>query len=121
MKFKISQIAGDASYRKFYRIIINKKSKIIISAEKDKYKNLIAYTSIRKFLRRNNILTPRLLGYNYSKGVIVVEDFGNTSFHKILLKKKNKFKIYKRLVDLLLKIQKIKSQTKIKSIIKKNI
>ena len=119
MKFKISQIVGDASYRKFYRIIINKKSKIIISAEKDKYKNLIAYTSISKFLRRNNILTPRLLGYNYSKGVIVVEDFGNTSFHKILLKKKNKFKIYKRLVDLLLKIQKIKSQTKIKSIIKK--
>ena len=52
MRFKISQIAGDASYRKFYRVIINKKSKIIISAEKDKYKNLIAYASISKFLRK---------------------------------------------------------------------
>ena len=119
MKFKISQIAGDASYRKFFRIIINKKSKIIISAEKDKYTNLIAYASINKFLRRNNIPTPRLLGHNYSKGIIIIEDFGDTSYYKILLKKKNKFKIYKQLVDLLLKIQKIKSRTKINSIIKK--
>jgi len=120
MKFKISSIEADASYRKFYRIIVNNKSKVIISAKKEKYKNLIAYTSISKFLRKNNILAPKLLGHNYSKGVIVIEDFGNTTFHKILSKKKNKFKIYKQLVDLLLKIQNIKPQTKIKSIIKKN-
>jgi hypothetical protein len=119
MKFKISKIAGDASYRKFYRIIINNKKKIIISAKKERYKNLIAYTSINKFLRKNNILTPSLLGHNYSKGIIVIEDFGNTSFYKILSKKKNKLKIYKQLIDLLLKIQKIKLQTKVKSVIKK--
>ena len=120
MKFKLSQIAGDASYRKFYRIIINNKSKIIISAKKDKYKNLIAYTSISRYLRNNNILAPRLLGHNYTKGIIVIEDFGDISFHKILLKTNNKFKVYKKLVDLLLKIQRIKLQTKIKSIYKKN-
>ena len=117
MKFKISAIAGDASNRKFHRIIINNKSKIIVSATKDKYKNLIAYTSISKFLRKNNILTPRLLGHNYLKGIIVIEDFGNTPFHKILLKKKNKFNTYKQLVDLLIKIQKIKVQSRIESFI----
>ena len=88
MKFKISKIAGDASYRKFYRIIINNKSKIIISAEKEKYNNLIAYASVSEFLRKHNILAPRLIGHNYSKGIIVIEDFGNTSFYQILLKKK---------------------------------
>jgi aminoglycoside/choline kinase family phosphotransferase len=119
MKFKISPITADASHRKFYRIIVNNKSKVIISAQKEKYKNLIAYTSINEFLRKNNILTPKLLRHNYSKGVIVIEDFGSSSFHKILSKKKNKFKTYKQLVDLLLKIQKIKPKTKIKSIIKK--
>jgi N-acetylmuramate 1-kinase len=119
MKFKILKIAGDASYRKFYRIIINNKSKIIISAEKEKYKNLIAYASVSEFLRKNNILAPRLIGHNYSKGIIVIEDFGNTSFYQILLKKKNKLKIYLQLIDLLLKIQKIKLQTRLKSIIKK--
>ena len=119
MKFKISTIAGDASYRKFHRILINNKSKIIVSTTKDKYKNLIAYTSISKFLRKNNILAPRLLDHNYSKGIIIIEDFGDISFYKILLKKKNKFKIYKKLVDQLIKIQKIKPQTRIESIIRK--
>ena len=44
MKSKIFQIAEDASFRKFYRFISNKKSKIIVYANKEKYKNLVAYT-----------------------------------------------------------------------------
>ena len=48
--------------------------------------------------------------HDFYKGVIVIEDFGDSSFYKILIKKKNKFIIYKKLVDLLLKIQKIKTK-----------
>ena len=116
MKFKILPIAGDASFRTFYRLSLNKSSKIIVLAKKEKYQNLVAYSSINKFLRNNKILTPKLYAYNYPKDIIVIEDFGDLSFYKILLKKKNKFPIYKKLVDLLLKIQKIKSKIKIKNI-----
>ena len=82
MKFKILPIAEDASFRKFYRLILNKKSKIIVFARKEKYKNLLVYSAINKFLRNN----------------------------------KNKLIVYKKLVDLLIKIQKIKPKSKIKSI-----
>ena len=116
MKFKILPIAGDASFRTFYRLVLNKKSKIIVFAKKEKFKNLIVYSTINKFLRANKILTPQLYTHNYPKGVIVIEDFGDLSFYKILLKKKNKLKIYKKLTDLLLKIQKIKPPKKIKHI-----
>ena len=116
MSFKIYPIAGDASSRKFYRIFLNKKSKIIISANKDKYKNLISYVAINNFLRKNNILAPKLITYNYQRGVILIEDFGNATFNKILLKKKNKINTYKKIIDLLLKIQKIKPKKKIKNI-----
>ena len=54
--------------------------------------------------------------HNFSKGLMVIEDFGNTSFYNELNKKKNKLQIYKRLVDLLLKIQKIKPKSKIRNI-----
>ena len=40
MQSKIRSIAGDASFRKFYRLTLNKSSKIIALAEKEKYKNL---------------------------------------------------------------------------------
>ena len=120
MKFKILPIGGDASFRKFYRIILKKNTKIIVSCRKEKYKNLIVYSAINKFLRSNKILTPKLYSCDYSKGIILIEDFGDFTFYKILLKKKNKFFIYKKLVDLLIKIQKIKPPKKIKNIIGKS-
>ena len=88
MKSKILPIAGDASFRTFYRLVLNKTSKIIILAKKEKYKNLIVYSTINKFLRSNKILTPKLYTHNYPKGLIIIEDFGDLSFYKILLKKK---------------------------------
>ena len=117
MKSKILPIAGDASFRKFYRIIINRKNKIIVLAKKEKYKNLIAYSAINQFLRNNKIYAPKLFSYNLKKNIIVIEDFGDISFHQVLSKQKNKLLTYKRLVDLLLKIQKIKPKLKVKNII----
>ena len=88
MKSKILPIPGDASFRKFYRLIKNNKSKIIVLSNKEKYKNLIAYTSVNKFLRSNSIYAPKLYKYNFKKGIIVIEDFGDLSFYKLLTKKK---------------------------------
>jgi len=116
MKSKILPIVGDASFRKFYRLIKNNKSKIIVLSSKEKYKNLIAYTSVNKFLRSNKIHTPKLYEYNFKRGIIVIEDFGDLSFYKLLMKKKNKLSIYKKIVDLLLKIQKIKPKIRIKNV-----
>ncbi len=117
MQSKILPIKGDASFRSFYRLVINKNSKIVVLAKKEKYKNLIAYSAINQFLRRNKILAPKLFTHNYTRGIIIIEDFGDLSFYKILQKERNKLLIYKKLVDLLLKIQKIKPKSKIKNII----
>jgi len=116
MESKILPIKGDASFRKFYRFVSNKNSKIIVFAKKEKYKNLIIYSTINKFLRANGILAPKLYTYNYPKGIIVIEDFGDISFDKVILKTKNKLIVYKKLVDLLIRIQKIKPKSKIKGI-----
>jgi len=114
MNYKILPIAGDASFRSFYRIFLGKRKKILVFARKEKYKNLIIYSAINKFLRANKILAPKLYSHNYSKGLIIIEDFGDLSFYKVLLKKKKRFKVYKKLVDLLIKIQKIKPKSRIK-------
>jgi len=120
MQFKIQQIKGDASFRKFYRVKLNKNSKIVVFAEKEKYNNLIAYAAINEFLRNNTILAPRIFIHDYSRGIIVIQDFGDNTFYKILLKKKNKLSVYKKLVDLLIKIQKIKPKNKLKTILGKS-
>jgi len=120
MQSEILPIAGDASFRKFYRLIFDKKRRIIILAKKEKYKNLIAYAAVNKFLRKNKILSPKLYSLNLSKGIMIIEDFGNTSYYDLLIKNKNKSRIYKKLINLLLKIQKIKPKSKIKNIFNKS-
>ena len=59
-------IKSDASFRKFYRKKINKKSSIIVYAKKEKIKNLLNYDTINKLLLKNKIFTPKLLSENFS-------------------------------------------------------
>ena len=111
-KFKLSSISGDASFRQYYRKFNQKKnlSSIIVISKKEKNKNLLVYTAINQFLLDHNIRTPRLLAENYKKGFIEIEDFGNITIHNILKKSRKKFHIYKKTVDLLIRLQKIKSR-----------
>ena len=53
---KIIPIKGDASFRKFYRKKIRKKSSIIVYAEKEKIKNLLNYDSINQLLLKKMFL-----------------------------------------------------------------
>ena len=118
-KSKIKKIKGDASFRKFYRKKIKNKKSIIVLATKEKEKNLLIYDAINSLLIKNKILAPKLYNENYKKNFIEIEDFGNETVFNLLKKKRCKRMIlYKKSVNLLNKIQKIK-QTKIKNLKKK--
>ena len=118
-KSKMTSIKGDASFRKFYRKKINKKSSIIVYAKKEKIKNLLNYDAINKLLLKNKIFTPKLLSENFSKNFIEIEDLGTKTIFDIFKKKKvNKLKIYKKILVVLIKLQNINSR-KIKNFKKK--
>ena len=105
----IIPIKGDASFRKFYRKKNKKKSSIIIYSQREKIKNLLNYDSINKLLLNNKISAPRLLSENFNKNYIEIEDLGTKTLFDILKKKKtNKFKIYKKILVILIKLQNIK-------------
>ena len=109
-KCKLLPLSNDASFRQYYRKFDQEKklSTIIVISKKEKYKNLLVYSAINKFLLSKNIKTPRLLSENYKKGFIEIEDFGNVTIHNVLKKSKKKFNVYKKTVQLLIKLQKIK-------------
>ena len=108
---KIIKIKGDASFRTFFRKKNIKKNSIIVIAKKEKFKNLILYDAINKILQKNNILAPRLYNENYRKNYIEIEDFGNkTIFKELNRKRKNKFIYFKKIIELLIRIQSIKNR-----------
>ena len=108
MKYKLKKISGDASFREFYRVEKNNKTSIIISAKKEKFKNLIVYAIVNKILNNNKINAPRLLSNYYNNDMIEISDLGEKSFYDYIITKKNKLNGYKSLVKLIIKVQKIK-------------
>jgi len=116
----IVPIKGDASFRKFYRKKNINKTSILVFAKKEKEKNLLIYDAINKLLVKNKIRAPKLLSCNYNKNYIEIQDFGKLTIHSVLRnKKKNKLKLFKKIILLLNKIQKINNY-KIKNFNNKN-
>ena len=108
---KLIKIKGDASFRTFFRKVNVQQNSIIVSAKKEKFQNLIVYDAINKILRKNKILAPDLYNQNYRKNFIEIEDFGDkTILNEIKKKKKNKLNYFKKIIDLLTKVQLIKDR-----------
>jgi len=119
-KLKLKKIKEDASFRSFYRKKKDNKKSIIVYPAKERKKNLLIYTAINSLLIKNKVLAPKLYKENYKKGFIEIEDFGDDTIFKLLSKRgSNKTNLYKKSINLLNKIQKIK-QNKIKNFKGKN-
>ena len=114
MQFKLKKIRSDASFREFFRLHKGKKTSIIVTAKKEKFKNLIAYSAINKFLKNKGIHTPKLISQNLKEGIIEIEDFGDKTLLQYIKQSKNKLSFYKKCVDVIIKIQKINPTRKIK-------
>ena len=108
MNYKLKKISGDASFREFYRLQKGKKTSIIIQANKEKFKNLIIYIVVNKILAKYKIYAPKLISNHYEHNIIEITDLGQKSFYNSIIKKKNKFKDYKDLIKIIIKLQNIK-------------
>jgi len=114
MQSKIRPIAGDASFRKFYRLTLNKSSKIIALAEKEKYYNKsfqlgIPQIDLNKlkdkiFGIENNL--DELNGIDFKKGCYIGQE--NTS----------RIKLRNKLRRRILPIEKVSGQISANDIIK---
>ena len=114
----LQKIKGDASFRTFYRS--KKRNSIFAYAKKEKKKNLLIYDAVNKILIKNKLLAPNLISHNYKKNFIEIEDFGNVSLFRVLKNKKNnKYLFFKKIINLLNKLQSIKTK-KIKNFLNQN-
>ena len=110
MNYKLKKISGDASFREFYRLQKGKNTSIIVQANKENFKNLITYIVVNKILAKYKIYAPKLISNHYEHNIIEITDLGQKSFYNSIIKKKNKFRDYKDLIKIIIKLQKIKLQ-----------
>ena len=107
---KLHIIKGDASFREFYRKKIKSKSSIIIFSKKEKRKNLLIYDAINKILIMNKFIAPKLIYQEYKNNFIEVKDLGKETALDVIKRKKSKFSTFEKIIDLLIKMQRIKTK-----------
>ena len=114
MQYRIKKISGDASFREFYQIEKNSKTTILVKANKDKFRNLIIYAAINELLIKNKIKAPKLIQEYFTENMMEIESLGSFSFLEYIKNKKNKFNDYKKLIEIIIKLQKINLKKDIK-------
>ena len=114
MQYKIKKISGDASYREFYKIEKNSISTILVKANKNKFRNLIIYAAVNELLIKNKINAPKLIQEYFADNMMEIKNLGSYSFLDYIKNKKNKFDDYKKLIELIIKLQKINLKKNIK-------
>ncbi len=113
MQYKLKKLRNDASFREFFRLHKGKKTSIIVTAKKEKFKNIITYSIINKFLRKYGIYSPKVISQNNKEGILEIEDFGNKTLLNYVKNSKNILPLYKKCINVILKLQKIKPINKI--------
>lgn len=109
---QIVKVAGDASFRSYYRIFNGDKKYILMYAPVD-YEDINPFIKIDKFLVENNFSAPKIFAIDEKNGFILLEDFGDDTYSKVLRANNNstnlEFELYKKSCDCLIELHKIKA------------
>ena len=81
--YKIVKIAGDASFRSYYRVNKDNYSYVLMYAPPG-YEDIIPFIKIAKFLKENKFLAPDIFAYDHDHGFVLLEDFGDLTYNKFL-------------------------------------
>jgi N-acetylmuramate 1-kinase len=105
--YSVLPLAGDASSRRYYRVIDGKNSWVLMEWEPFKEIADFPFLSVQKYFFDNNIRVPQI--YNYSKelGLFLLEDLGDLTLERRFWEFQNQDVIlpfYKKTLDQLIKI-----------------
>ena len=79
INFTLIPLAGDASFRRYYRVQQDLLSQIVMDAPPTQVA-LAPFVSIAELLTEHGIKTPQIHAINYTAGFALLEDFGIVLF-----------------------------------------
>ncbi|MCP4913702.1 MAG: phosphotransferase [Oligoflexia bacterium] len=108
----VDRLTGDASTRRYYRVDTENDSYVVCLDHAIKNPDLKKneFIEVQKVFEANNISVPKIYDKRLEKGYILEEDLGDVTFLKRLASASHKdeqFKLYKQVIDELIKIHQI--------------
>lgn len=107
--YNIKQVAGDASFRSYYRIFTEDKSYILMFAPPP-HEDIRPFENIDKFLCVNQFSAPQIFARDEENGFLLLKDLGDDTYGRVLKNDNSlEFDLYKNALDVLLKLHQIKA------------
>ena len=104
-EYRFEVVSDDASYRKYYRIILPNNKTFIIMDASMQVESIYPFIDISVRLLKVNVQIPRVYSQNLEQGYLLLEDLGGTHLLDIL--NDNSYKLlYMKSIHEILKMQK---------------
>lgn len=101
--FSLQPMVGDASFRRYFRVLSQEQSWVAMDAPPDK-ENCVAFTAISKALRKLGLMSPEIFKENIPQGFLLLTDFGDKQLLSELTLS-NVQQLYGQALDSLAKLQ----------------
>ena len=116
-QFSVIQLAGDASARRYYRIIKDEKTWVLMNWEPFKEKDY-PFLSVQKHFDSCEIQVPEIVAVGAELGLLLLDDLGDLTLERKFWEQSTpeaSFSFYQKTIDELIKIHDVATQSEVKS------
>ena len=106
----VEKLTGDASTRRYYRVFTKGDSSYVVCLDNPAPLGENKFVNVQKFLKNKNVRVPNIYDSKEKRGFLLEEDLGNITLLQRLSHVESideEYKIYKKIVDELIKIHSI--------------
>lgn len=96
--------AADASFRSYYRVRRGRRRAVVMDAPPPQ-ENVAAFAEIAALLRKLGLSAPKILDEDRRQGFLLLEDFGDETYNRLLASGTDEFALYALAIDALVALQ----------------
>jgi hypothetical protein len=97
-------LAGDASFRRYYRVGGNGRRAVLMDAPPPQ-EDVAPYIAVSQILRRLGFSAPEVFAEDRAAGFLLIEDFGDDTYTRLLERGADEPALYTLAVDTLIELQ----------------
>lgn len=104
--YKVFSLAGDASNRRYYRVVLDQQSWVLMRWDAFEPKNY-PFLSVLEHFAKNKVHVPTVVAMSPSEGLVLLEDLGDLTLERKFWESQNQeaaLDFYKMAVDEIVKI-----------------